>query len=87
MESDTRKEIEGRTLKLDSYETEKALIEKAELRLLKLYAQTHEVRAGRRVKLTNRRKLAKAKALLDSIFDGEIDVNGDAINQLKVMTE
>lgn len=85
MDLEVKKEIRGRTLKLDAHEKEKALIDEAELKLKRLYAQTHETVNGRRVKLTKRRKIAKAKKLLDVIFDGQIDVSVDTINMIRLM--
>ena len=85
MDKQIKAEIRARTLKLESYENEKALLDEAELRLKRLYNQTHETVDGRRIKLTKKRKIAKIKALLDTLFDGEIDVEDDAINMLKLM--
>lgn len=85
MDADTRKEIAGRTIALTAYEQEKAIFDQLELRLAKLYAQTHEVINGRRRKLTKRRKIAKANAIIDKAFAGVPDVSRDAINQLKML--
>lgn len=87
MEKELKQEVRARTLKLDAQEREKALLDKAELKLKRLYAQTHETINGRRVKMTKRRKIAKAKALLESIFSGEIDVSQDTINTLKILDD
>lgn len=81
----TRLEAKLRTLWLGSYNEEKEKHDAAELGLSRLYVQTHETVNGRRVKLTDRRKIAKAKELLDRIFSDDPDISQDAINQIKAM--
>ena len=87
MDSDVKKEVRGRTLKLKAYDVESGLLDTAELRLKRLYGQTHEQIGGRRQVLTKRRKIAKAKLIIAGIFKGDIDVDDDAINQLKLMDQ
>jgi len=83
--SDLKKEIRGRTLKLDAYERERNLLDRLEARLIRLFNQKHEVVRGRRITLTRRRKVAKANAIIDKALEGEIDVNRDSIDQVKLM--
>ena len=87
MEAETQLEAKLRTLKLESYEAEKALLDKAELGLKRLYAQKYETIDGKRVKLTKRAKIAKAKTFLESLFSGEADVRADAMAMLKALDQ
>lgn len=85
MTPEERLEARLRTLKLSSYEAEKALIDAAELASIKLLSQTHETIDGKRVKLTKRRKIAKHVEIIDRIFSRDIDIRADAINQVKAL--
>ena len=87
MDKQTRKEIDGRTLRQRSYDKETGLLNEAARRLSKLFRQTHETVNGRRVKLSKRRKEAKGYAIIDRIFDGEINVEQDVRDQVRLFDD
>jgi len=84
-----KKEIRGRTLELRAYGIEKTLLDKLEVKLIRLFNQTHYYETtvfGRvRKKLRKPQKIAMANALIDRMLDGEIDVDRDSISQVKLM--
>ena len=64
---------------------EKEILDKLEVRLNRLFSQTHTVIAGRKIKLTKRAKISRANKLIDAALDGEIDIIGDGLNQTKLI--
>ena len=91
MDRETRKEIQGRSLRQEAYDRETSVLNKLQLRLIALYGQSHEYVsiAGIRLRrtLSKRRKIAKANRLIDKALDGEISVEQDARNQVRLMDE
>ena len=83
MDAITKQEAKARTLKLESYDSNKEALNKVVDRLVRLVDQTHETRLGMRIKMTKRRKIAKANAIIDTLPD--IDFSQDAINQLRLI--
>ena len=84
MRKDELQEIKLRTVKLDSQEVSKNNLDIIELRLNRLFSQTHEVVNGSRRKLTKSRKIAKGNILIDR-YVIDINLDKDAINQLKYL--
>ena len=85
MDADTKKEIRGRTLRLEAYDNEVERLEALRLRLLKLYSQTHVTINGKRKKLTKRKKIAMANKLIDRAFSENVSVENDTKNQVRLM--
>lgn len=85
MDRETRGEIKGRTIKLDAQEKNNARIDKLVLQLEALGRQTHETRLGFRVRMTKRRKIARGNKLIDRAFRDGLEIDKDAINQLKLL--
>jgi len=85
MDKSTRQEIQGRTIKLEAQEQVKSTLDTLELRLNRLYNQTHETINGRKVKLTKMRKISKANVMIDKALEVDVDISVDAINQLKII--
>lgn len=85
MTPDTKKEIKGRTVELEAYEQEKHRLEILESRLNKLYRMTHIMVKGKRVRLTKRKSIAMANAMIDRSFDKALKIKKDAANQLRIM--
>lgn len=85
MDTETRKEIAGRTIALTAYVNEKAILDQLETRLLKLYSQRYEIVNGRRRKLTKPRKIKIANRLIEKAFEADIDISIDAINMIKLI--
>lgn len=85
MTPEERLEARLRTLKLESYDSEAARIDAAELASIKLFRQTHETVDGKRVKLTKRRKISKHAEIIDRIFSDDIDISTDAINMVRAL--
>ena len=84
MRKDERQEAKLRTVKLEAQEQVKNQLDVLELRLNRLFSQTHETINKRRRKLTKARKIAKGNALIDQLTQ-ELDLDQDAINQLKIL--
>ena len=85
MDADTKKEIRGRTLKLEAYDKESERLEALRLRLIKLYSQTHVTTLGIKRKLTKRKKIAMANKLIDRAFSENVSIENDTKNQVRLM--
>ncbi len=87
MDSETRKEVKGRTVTLFAYTRQKIRIAMVMRKLTRLYMQTHELKNGRRVKITKSRKIARGNAIINKVFDEPLDIKKDSINQLKIIDD
>ena len=85
MDSETRKEIKGRTVRLEAYEKHKETMNALEIKLNKIYRKTHIVRDGVRSKITKRQKIALASRAIDRAMSNDLEVNKDAINQMRLL--
>lgn len=86
MDNHTKKEIKGRTLKLDSQEQNKTQLDKLQLALTKIYTKEYEVINGVRRNITKTRRIAIGRALISEYASKDnLDITQDAINQLKLM--
>ena len=85
MDSETRKEIRSRTVKLEAYEKHKETLNALEIKLNKIYRKTHIVRDGVRSKITKRQKIALANRAIDRALGDGLSVDKDAINQMKIL--
>ena len=55
------------------------------MKLIRLFNRTHERVDGRNRKMTKRRKIALGRKIIDDVFEGEIDFEQDAVNQIKLI--
>lgn len=86
MDKYTKIEARLRTLKLNAQEQNKAELDKLELRLSRIYVQTHETVSGIRRPLTKRRKLALWNKVIDRYERRDtLDISQDSINMLKAL--
>ncbi len=86
MDSDTKKEVQLRTLKLNAQEQNKAELDTLELKLTRLYTQEYETINGIKKKITKTRRIALGKSLINEYGSKDnLDINDDVLNTIKAM--
>lgn len=79
-------EAKLRTIELISYRKAKKGMRELELRLIKIFSQTHYTSKGIRRKMTKQVKISRMHKAIDKHFESNpVELEQDVINQLKVI--
>ena len=92
MDDATKREVRGRTKRLESYDKESALLDKYNVKAMELFTQRYYyvVENGARVRkrMTKPMRNALHNRLVDRMFPNDgIDITEDAKEQLRLMDE